>query len=729
MSLHRHSFSFFFLFLCVLFGTLEASAALKLVSPENRATVSLLTDLQRLGERLPLSQLEALWQDRVFVGRLQAKPGASLPQGIRLVWRSTEAKPGLQGYRVMVGKGEKLDQAACTVYEISVQEGQEKQQALLQNLRPGTLYSWKVQALDDQGTVLEESGVRNFTVEAGVPYVLYGKHRGNFREFGGMPAGQGRVLPYGMIYRSSAYLPAGEEPREFGECPVIGETPQVRTVVDLRWEGEHPTLAPDWDPQKVQYFSIPSQMYVGIFTVNGMENYRQLFPLFAKRENYPILFHCVVGADRTGTLAMMLQAVLGCPEEIIRRDYVFTSFYSTRYFSAVDTTLKKLADFAPVPDAPLQWKAEAYLLRCGVKAQEIRAFQTLMLGEDFPLSPVLQEAVAREEFIASFTPTSQVAFDVPATRGRAMMQCGKEYLFQGGVEQFLAPEFAGINEAGEYLFCFQNAYPRPAVGGFQGEGLTAPAYQMREPVRKQVLLSPAGKNAWTREELAEGMQIPPKEECLRLLTPVSSPDDPLPPEYQAVPWKETDGDYLVALSREEKPAWDGDLTKPFWQGVPVIMLSQIDGNPAEKGKVSLRLATNPAHDTLYLGVEFLEDNTPVSRQRGRDEAVWEDDEVEFFLAGGGQATYYQLILNRSGSLLDGKGTNAKWDLTEYATAVKETGTGWSVEVELPLGQLDLQGPLELNVCTTDAPSGVHRNLGATNGIFHSREAFLPIFLK
>ncbi|MGN0867653.1 MAG: tyrosine-protein phosphatase [Oligosphaeraceae bacterium] len=729
MPLHRNPFLTFFLLLCLLFGAVEASAALKLVSPENRATVSLLTDLQRLSERLPLDQLEALWQDRVFVGRLQAKPGASLPQGLRLSWQSTAPQEDLAGYRVLVCRGEKWEASSCAVYEIPAEAGRQKGEAILQNLCPGETYGWRVQALDGQGSVLEESPVRNFTVESGVPRILYWKHRGNLREFGGMPAGGGRVLPHGMIYRSTAYLPEGGEPREFGECPVIGETPRLRTVVDLRWEGEHPALAQDLDPQKVQYFSIPSQMYVGIFTVNGMENYRQLFPLFAKRENYPILFHCVVGADRTGTLAMMLQAILGCPEEIIRRDYVLTSFYSTRYFSAVDTTLKRLEDFAPVPDAPLQWKAEAFLLRCGVKAQEIRAFQTLMLGEDFPLSPVLKDAIAREEFIGSFTPAASVTFEAPASRGRSMMQCGKEYLFQGGVEQYLAPEFAGVNEAGEFLFRFQNAYPRPAVGGFQGEGLTAPAYQLSEPVQKQVLLSPAGKNAWTREELAAGLQIPPREECLRLLKPVAGVEEPLPPEYQVVPWEEKDGDYLVAHTREEKPVVDGDLNKPFWQGLPAVMLCQIDGNPADTGRVSLRVATNPAHDVLYLGVEFLEDNTPVSRQRGRDEAVWEDDEVEFFLAGGGHAAYYQLIINRAGCILDGQGTNAKWNLTEYAASVKETGAGWSVEVELPLAQLDLQGPLELNVCTTDFPTGTHRNLGATNGIFHSREAFLPIFLK
>ena len=59
----------------------------------------------------------------------------------------------------------------------------------------------------------------------------------------------------------------------------------------------------------------------------------------------------------------------------------------------------------------------------------------------------------------------------------------------------------------------------------------------------------------------------------------------------------------------------------------------------------------------------------------------------------------------------------------------ETGRGWSLEAAVPLAQLELKGALELNVCTTDFPSGIQRNLGATNGLFHSREALVPVFLK
>lgn len=730
LDLRRISFP---VFLCLLLGALSLSAAgrLKPIAPENRAVVSPLTDLQRLASRLPLAQLEALWQDRVFVGRLQANPGASLPQGIRLAWRIPEEAMAGTRFQVLVSPGEKLDRDACAVYESSsAPMAQGRGQAILQNLLPGTTYAWKVRTLDAEGKVLAESPVRSFTVEAGIPFPLYWNHRANLRDLGGMTAAEGRRIPFGMLYRSSAYLPEAEEPREFQECPVFGATPAPKSILDLRWEGESPALAPDQDPQAVQYLPIPAQMYVGIFTAKGMENCRQLFSVFARRENYPVLFHCVVGADRTGTLAFLLQAVLGCSEEEIRRDYVFTSFYSTRYFSAVDTMLARMDDFAEAPEEPLQWKTERFLLRCGVSAREIREFQEIILGAGLTPSPVLQQAAAVEELLASFEETTQVAFVPPAAGNRLMLQCGQEFPFRGDNENYAAPDFVGANGQGEYLLRVHNGSSRVAAGAFQGEGLTAPAYLLLDPSRKFLNLSPSGNLAWTPQELAAGIQLPPKSETLALLKPVPQGEEPKAPQgYETRPWEEKAGEYLVAPAQETPPAWDGRLDEEFWAACKPVFLSQLDGSPATSGKVSLRVATNPQHDVLYLGVEFLEDATPAARKREHDGAVWEDDEVEFFLAGAGHATYYQLIVNRLGGTLDGRGTDIKWNFAEFTAVTAETGRGWSLEAAVPLAQLELKGALELNVCTTDFPSGIQRNLGATNGLFHSREALVPVFLK
>ena len=53
-------------------------------------------------------------------------------------------------------------------------------------------------------------------------------------------------------------------------------------------------------------------------------------------DNYSLLFHCRIGADRTGTLAYILEGLLGAPTEERYRDYELTVFFGlrerTRYY-------------------------------------------------------------------------------------------------------------------------------------------------------------------------------------------------------------------------------------------------------------------------------------------------------------------------------------------------------------------------------------------------------------
>ena len=44
------------------------------------------------------------------------------------------------------------------------------------------------------------------------------------------------------------------------------------------------------------------------------------------REGKPVYFHCIYGADRTGTLAFLLESLLGVGENELAKDYELTSF-------------------------------------------------------------------------------------------------------------------------------------------------------------------------------------------------------------------------------------------------------------------------------------------------------------------------------------------------------------------------------------------------------------------
>lgn len=46
------------------------------------------------------------------------------------------------------------------------------------------------------------------------------------------------------------------------------------------------------------------------------------------KNNKPVYFNCAAGADRTGTVACVLEAILGMDQSDIDKEYELTSFYS-----------------------------------------------------------------------------------------------------------------------------------------------------------------------------------------------------------------------------------------------------------------------------------------------------------------------------------------------------------------------------------------------------------------
>ena len=52
----------------------------------------------------------------------------------------------------------------------------------------------------------------------------------------------------------------------------------------------------------------------------------EVFHFLADQKNYPVYFHCNAGADRTGTIAFLINGLLGVSEEDLTKDFELTSF-------------------------------------------------------------------------------------------------------------------------------------------------------------------------------------------------------------------------------------------------------------------------------------------------------------------------------------------------------------------------------------------------------------------
>ena len=73
--------------------------------------------------------------------------------------------------------------------------------------------------------------------------------------------------------------------------------------------------------------NINGNNYEGMFKLNDAtkQQYRDLFALLADESNYPFYFHCSWGADRTGSLGVLINGMLGVPFEQLVEDYELTS--------------------------------------------------------------------------------------------------------------------------------------------------------------------------------------------------------------------------------------------------------------------------------------------------------------------------------------------------------------------------------------------------------------------
>ena len=147
----------------------------------------------------------------------------------------------------------------------------------------------------------------------------------NTRELGGIQVAGGHFTK-GMVYRSGALCFASRA--DASKLHGLG----IRTILELRLNQEIRKDGPD-KPYLTE--KIPNRLHWPMGNSHGLgreayisyvaENrklFRDFFKLLAKPANYPILFHCSAGKDRTGILTALLLESLGTPREIIMDDYI-----------------------------------------------------------------------------------------------------------------------------------------------------------------------------------------------------------------------------------------------------------------------------------------------------------------------------------------------------------------------------------------------------------------------
>lgn len=113
--------------------------------------------------------------------------------------------------------------------------------------------------------------------------------------------------------------------------------------------------------------------------VKGRVQFAKIFREFADEKNYPVLFHCSGGRDRTGTVAFLLNGLLGVSEDDLCRDWEATAFGDSALSFGTDRIQRLLDYLHTQAGRDVNAQIESYVKSCGVSDAEIAAFRAIML--------------------------------------------------------------------------------------------------------------------------------------------------------------------------------------------------------------------------------------------------------------------------------------------------------------------------------------------------------------
>ena len=116
------------------------------------------------------------------------------------------------------------------------------------------------------------------------------------------------------------------------------------------------------------------------YRIEKKECNEKVFKVFLDPKNYPIVFHCIGGADRTGTVALLLEALLGVDENNLWMDYLTTGFLGVVSDARHKESIGQVfADLRKYPGDTWAARAEGYFKSIGYTDKDIAFLREFLL--------------------------------------------------------------------------------------------------------------------------------------------------------------------------------------------------------------------------------------------------------------------------------------------------------------------------------------------------------------
>lgn len=210
----------------------------------------------------------------------------------------------------------------------------------------------------------------------------YGQnHANNCRDLGGLITVDGKMVKYGKIFRGSNMDDTPKNNDQYGEKAFLLNYLKIGLDVDLRESSGSNPLG----------VTVSDETYnsIGNLTDKGKMKVTIGDILDAVLDGTGVYIHCKVGADRTGYVCMLLEAILGVRQDLCDTDYELTSFsgaVGTRRRSDTSASYyyyPRGIEFIYQQDGTtFQEKAVNYVVNeLGIPLTEVQAFQNEMLED------------------------------------------------------------------------------------------------------------------------------------------------------------------------------------------------------------------------------------------------------------------------------------------------------------------------------------------------------------
>jgi protein-tyrosine phosphatase len=333
---------------------------------------------------------------------------SSIPTPTRFYWNTTASSKMIYDFLLS-------EDTIFTTNEV-LYSGISDTQCAVWNLKVDTKYYWTVFGKDSTN-IVAASAVSTFKTPDLWPRMLYIDGTKNVRDIGGMTTPGSKLIRQGLFFRGSELNQTYTvTPKGLDQLYRLG----IVCEIDLRYSSENPRIVMPWilryiRPVNEDGSGVESYLY-GL--KNTTVSIRDVFKEMAIAQNYPIYLHCRIGADRTGTIAAMLEALLGCSEQQMGLDYIWTSLSLNGVRDTAYANWKNMITYLKSFDketSTIQLGCWNYLQSIGVSVKELIAIRTIFINDDRQPYPTLSTNGNRPDSKRNAPVPVRLYVDVPGS--------------------------------------------------------------------------------------------------------------------------------------------------------------------------------------------------------------------------------------------------------------------------------------------------------------------------